>query len=45
MGKKLTNEEVQSRLNKYFVQRVKLISEYQNKRTAVKLLCEDCGYE
>ena len=33
MGKKLTNEEVQLRIKEYFLQDVKLISDYKNNKT------------
>jgi len=45
MGKKLTQEEVQNRINNYFIQDVILISEYKNKRTPVRLKCNECNYE
>ena len=45
MVRKLTQEEVQERITKNFVQNVVLISEYINKRSPVKLRCTDCGHE
>lgn len=45
MGKKLTKQEVQQRLDKYFSQKVVLISDYVNKRTPIRIKCLDCGNE
>lgn len=45
MGKKLTAEEIQSRLNEYFLQDVKLVSNYKNNKTNIRLHCNECGYE
>ena len=45
MGSRLSNEEVQSRLNQFFVERVKLVGEYKNRRELIDLKCEECGYE
>lgn len=45
MGKRLSNEEVQNRLNQYFVERVTLVSDYKNRREPIRIRCEECGYE
>lgn len=45
MGKKLTNKEVQDRIDISFKQKVELISDYINKRTSIRLRCLECGYE
>lgn len=45
MGKRLTQEEAQQRLDKNFAQKVTLISNYVNRRTKVKLRCNECGHE
>lgn len=45
MGKKLTQEEVQNRLTQNFAQKVTLISNYVNRRTKIKIRCEECNYE
>lgn len=45
MPAKLTNEEVNNRIKETFIQNVRLISEYINKRTNIILHCDDCGYE
>lgn len=45
MGVKLSQEEVIRRIKKNFKQDVSLISEYKNKRSKVKLHCNECGYE
>ena len=45
MPKRLTNEEVQERLDKNFEQQITLISNYVNKNTPIRLRCEDCGHE
>ena len=45
MGQALTQEEVQNRLDKGFEQKVTLISQYINRRTNIRLRCEDCGFE
>ena len=44
MGKALTNEEVQKRIDDTFIQRVELISDYKNRRTPVKLHCLECDF-
>ena len=44
MGKKLTNAEVNQRIQNHFKQTVVLKSEYINRRTPVILECQDCGY-
>lgn len=41
---KLSKEEVEIRLEKTFKQKVKLIGEYVNRRTPLKLECQECGY-
>lgn len=41
----LTSQEVQQRITDTFVQKVTLIGPYVNKRSPVKLRCEECGYE
>lgn len=45
MANKLTNEEVQERLNKNFAQKVKLVGNYVNKRTPITLECQECGHQ
>lgn len=45
MAIKLTQEEVQERIDSTFKQKVLLISEYNGKRNPIKLRCLDCGYE
>lgn len=45
MSQALTQEEVQNRLDKGFEQKVTLISQYINRRTNIRLRCEDCGFE
>lgn len=45
MGVKLTQEEAQKRIVQNFAQKVTLISEYKNRRTKIKLRCEECGHE
>lgn len=45
MGKKLTKEDVQLRLNQYFEQDVILVSDYINNKTSITLHCNECGYE
>ena len=45
MSKKLTNEEVQLRIKEYFLQDVKLVSDYKNNKTNIRLHCNECGYE
>lgn len=45
MGKKLTQEEVQQKLDNNFKQKVTLVSEYVNRRTKIKIRCEKCGHE
>ena len=45
MGSRLSNEEVQSRLSKFFIENVKLVGEYKNRREPISLKCEECGYE
>ena len=44
MGKRLTNEEVQKRINETFKQNVLLVGDYINKRTPIQLQCLDCGH-
>lgn len=41
---RLTNEEVQERIDKNFIQKVSLISDYINKRSKIILRCEECQY-
>lgn len=45
MGKKLTQEEAQEKLSQNFAQKVTLASEYINRRTKIKIRCEECGHE
>lgn len=45
MGAKLTNTEVQERLDKTFAQKVKLVGDYVNRRTSITLKCQECGYQ
>ncbi len=45
MSRALTQEEVQNRLDKGFEQKVTLVSKYINRRTNIRLRCEDCGFE
>lgn len=45
MGKRLTQEEAQEKLSQNFAQKVTLVSEYINRRTKVKIRCEECGHE
>ena len=45
MGKRLTNKEVQDRIDISFKQKVELISDYINKRTSIRLRCLECGHE
>lgn len=43
--KKLTQEEAEKRIIEGFEGSVRLISEYKNRRSKVKLKCLDCGFE
>lgn len=45
MGAKLTNEEVQRRISKFFEQNVILKSNYISKRENITLECLDCGHQ
>jgi 5-methylcytosine-specific restriction endonuclease McrA len=45
MPKKMSQEEFQQRIKEYTNDSVIVISEYQNKRTKVKIKCKTCGYE
>ena len=45
MGKRLTQEEAEQRVSKFFEQDVVLISKYISKREPVELLCKDCGHK
>ena len=44
MGTALTQEQVQQRIDETFVQKVQLISQYQNRRSDITLKCLECGY-
>lgn len=44
MAKRLTQEEVSSRIKEFFQEDVELISEYINKRSDITLKCNNCGY-
>ena len=45
MNTRLTKEEVIERIKNNFEQDVILIGEYVNKRTKIRLHCNDCGHE
>lgn len=45
MGKKLTVQEVQQKLDDNFEQKITLIGPYINRRTKILLRCEECGHE
>ena len=45
LASRLTQEEVQKRLDETFVNKVILVSEYINKRCQIKLRCTKCGHE
>ena len=44
MGTALTQEQVKQRIDETFVQKVQLISQYQNRRSDITLKCLECGY-
>lgn len=45
MSKSLTTEEVAKRIEDTYEQNVRLVGQYTNKRTPIKLHCYDCNYE
>ena len=45
MPVKLSNEEVNNRIHNNFIQNVRLVGDYVNKRTEITLYCDECGYE
>ena len=45
MGKKLTQEEVSTRIVESFLEKVEVIGHYINRRSPIKIRCLECGYE